>query len=63
MLVFGLVGNKWVSWWLAALCEISMVNDGDNGEGKYCIGVNTLKLAKRLCHCLKYGGPLSGMLC
>lgn len=37
-----------ISWWLATLCETSGVNDGDNGEGKYCIGVNTSELAKRL---------------
>ena len=57
------VCTKWVSCWLATLCEASGVNDGDNGEGKYCIGVNTSELAKRLWHCLKYGRPLDEMLC
>lgn len=57
--VWAVVCSKWLSWWLAILCENSRVNDGDNGEGKYCIGVNTSELAKRLWHCLKYGRPLS----
>lgn len=61
--MFGPVCTKWVSWWLATLCDTSRVNDGDNGEGKYCIGVNTSELAKGLWHCLKYGRPLDEMLC
>lgn len=48
--VSGLVCSKWVCGWLASLCETSRVNDGDKGEGKYCIGVNTSDLGKRLCH-------------
>lgn len=48
VLAFGPVCRRWVSWWLATKCETSMVNDGDNGEGKYRIRVNTSELAKRL---------------
>lgn len=39
--VSGLVCIKWVC---------GRVNDDDKGEGKYCIGVNTSDLGKRLWH-------------